>query len=91
MAKSSKLVVAKRGRVLLVSRRRDQRLMFPGERRRGRESDIRGRFAHRIQHGRRLRARCFTRHRARRRRTGEKRTLKLSGGTRQRTRQFGLG
>jgi len=39
MAKSSKLVAAKRGRVLLVRRRRDQRWMFPGGRRRGRESD----------------------------------------------------
>ena len=39
MAKSSKLVVAKRGRVLLVRRRRDRRWMFPGGRRRGRESD----------------------------------------------------
>ncbi|HEY2756977.1 MAG TPA: NUDIX hydrolase [Pseudolabrys sp.] len=39
MAKSSKLVVAKRGRVLLVRRRRDGRWMFPGGRKRGRESD----------------------------------------------------
>jgi 8-oxo-dGTP diphosphatase len=41
MAKSSKLVAAKRGRVLLVRRRRDQRWMFPGGRRRARESDKR--------------------------------------------------
>jgi 8-oxo-dGTP diphosphatase len=39
MAKSSKLVAAKRGRVLLVRRRRDQRWMFPGGRRRARETD----------------------------------------------------
>ena len=39
MAKSSKLAAAKRGRVLLVRRRRDQRWMCPGGRRRGRESD----------------------------------------------------
>ena len=39
MAKSSKLVAAKRGRALLVRRRRDKRWMFPGGRRRGRESD----------------------------------------------------
>lgn len=39
MAKSSKLVAAKRGRVLLVRRRRDKRWMFPGGRRRGRETD----------------------------------------------------
>jgi 8-oxo-dGTP diphosphatase len=39
MAKSSKLVAAKRGRVLLVRRRRDRRWMFPGGRKRARESD----------------------------------------------------
>jgi 8-oxo-dGTP diphosphatase len=39
MAKSSKLVAAKRGRVLLVRRRRDGRWMFPGGRKRARESD----------------------------------------------------
>jgi ADP-ribose pyrophosphatase YjhB (NUDIX family) len=39
MAKSSKLVAAKRGRVLLVRRRRDRLWMFPGGRRRGGESD----------------------------------------------------
>jgi ADP-ribose pyrophosphatase YjhB (NUDIX family) len=38
MAKSSKLVAAKRGRVLLVRRKRDGLWMFPGGRRRGRES-----------------------------------------------------
>jgi 8-oxo-dGTP diphosphatase len=38
MAKSSKLVAAKRGRVLLVRRRRDRLWMFPGGRRRGRET-----------------------------------------------------
>jgi 8-oxo-dGTP diphosphatase len=38
MAKSSKLVAAKRGRVLLVRRRRDRLWMFPGGRKRGRES-----------------------------------------------------
>jgi len=37
MAKSSKLVAAKRGRVLLVRRRSDRRWMFPGGRRRDRE------------------------------------------------------
>ena len=37
MAKSSKLVAAKRGRVLLVRRRSDGRWMFPGGRRRDRE------------------------------------------------------
>lgn len=37
MAKSSKLVAAKRGRILLVRRRRDGRWMFPGGRRRDRE------------------------------------------------------
>lgn len=39
MAKSSKLVAAKRGRVLLVRRRRDRRWMFPGGRKRQRESE----------------------------------------------------
>ncbi|MGY8664385.1 NUDIX hydrolase [Bradyrhizobium sp. UFLA05-109] len=39
MAKSSKLVAAKKGRVLLVRRRRDKRWMFPGGRRRAGESD----------------------------------------------------
>ena len=38
MAKSSKLVAAKRGRVLLVRRRRDGLWMFPGGRKRRRES-----------------------------------------------------
>ncbi|HTO65468.1 MAG TPA: NUDIX hydrolase [Bradyrhizobium sp.] len=37
MAKSSKLVAAKRGRVLLVRRRSDRRWMFPGGRKRDRE------------------------------------------------------
>ena len=39
MAKSSKLVAAKRGRVLLVRRKRDGLWMFPGGRRHARESD----------------------------------------------------
>ncbi len=39
MAKSSKLVAARRGRVLLVRRRRDRLWMFPGGRRRWRETD----------------------------------------------------
>jgi 8-oxo-dGTP diphosphatase len=39
MARSSKLVATKRGRVLLVRRRRDRRWMFPGGRKRARESD----------------------------------------------------
>jgi len=39
MAKSSKLVAAKRGRVLLVRRKRDGVWMFPGGRKRARESD----------------------------------------------------
>ena len=39
MAKSSKLVAAKRGRVLLVRRRRDRLWMFPGGRRQEREDD----------------------------------------------------
>jgi 8-oxo-dGTP diphosphatase len=39
MAKSSKLVAAKRGRVLLVRRRRDGLWMFPGGRKREREDE----------------------------------------------------
>ncbi|WP_334538115.1 NUDIX hydrolase [Bradyrhizobium sp. AZCC 2230] len=39
MAKSSKLVVAKRGRVLLVRRRRDRLWMFPGGRKRAGETE----------------------------------------------------
>ena len=39
MAKSSKLVAAKRGRVLLVRRKRDGLWMLPGGRKRARESD----------------------------------------------------
>src|ERR1700760_2874307 len=39
MAKASKLVAAKRGRVLLVRRKRDGLWMFPGGRKLGRESD----------------------------------------------------
>ena len=39
MAKPSKLVAAKRGRVLLVRRKRDGLWMFPGGRKRARESD----------------------------------------------------
>jgi 8-oxo-dGTP diphosphatase len=39
MAKSSKLIVAKRGKVLLVRRRRDRLWMFPGGRRRAGESE----------------------------------------------------
>jgi len=39
MAKSSKLVAVKRGRVLLVRRRRDRLWMFPGGRKRGRETE----------------------------------------------------
>jgi 8-oxo-dGTP diphosphatase len=39
MATSSKLVAAKRGRVLLVRRKRDGLWMFPGGRKRSRESD----------------------------------------------------
>jgi 8-oxo-dGTP diphosphatase len=39
MAKSSKLVAAKRGRVLLVRRKRDGAWTFPGGRKRERESD----------------------------------------------------
>jgi 8-oxo-dGTP diphosphatase len=38
MAKSSKLVASKRGRVLLVRRRRDGLWMFPGGRKHPRES-----------------------------------------------------
>jgi ADP-ribose pyrophosphatase YjhB (NUDIX family) len=40
MAKSSKLVATKRGRVLLVRRRRDRLWMFPGGRKRGRETEM---------------------------------------------------
>ena len=39
MAKSSKLVALKRGRILLVRRRRDRLWMFPGGRKRPRESE----------------------------------------------------
>jgi 8-oxo-dGTP diphosphatase len=39
MAKSSKLVATKRGRVLLVRRRRDRRWMFPGGRKRQNENE----------------------------------------------------
>ncbi len=39
VAKSSKLVAEKRGRVLLVRRRRDRLWMFPGGRKRGREKE----------------------------------------------------
>jgi 8-oxo-dGTP diphosphatase len=39
VAKSSKLVATKRGRVLLVRRRRDQLWMFPGGRKRARETE----------------------------------------------------
>ncbi|MBH5388544.1 NUDIX hydrolase [Bradyrhizobium diversitatis] len=39
MAKSSKLVTARKGRVLLVRRRRDRLWMFPGGRRRAGESE----------------------------------------------------
>ena len=39
MAKASKLIAAKRGRVLLVRRRRDRLWMFPGGRRRDRETE----------------------------------------------------
>ncbi|HZV05849.1 MAG TPA: NUDIX hydrolase [Gemmataceae bacterium] len=41
MAKSAKLVASKRGRCLLVRRRRDKRWMFPGGRKRRRETDKR--------------------------------------------------
>src|SRR3984893_19424242 len=39
MAKSSKLVAAKRGRALLVRRKSDALWMFPGGRKRARETD----------------------------------------------------
>jgi len=39
VAKSSKLVAIKRGRALLVRRRRDRRWIFPGGRKRANESD----------------------------------------------------
>jgi 8-oxo-dGTP diphosphatase len=39
MAKSSKLVAIKRGQVILVRRRRDRLWMFPGGRKRARESE----------------------------------------------------
>src|SRR5437763_13206884 len=39
MAKSSKLVAVKRGRILVVRRRRDRLWMFPGGRKRGRETE----------------------------------------------------
>jgi len=39
MAKSSKLIAAKRGRVLLVRRRCDNRWMFPGGRKRAQETE----------------------------------------------------
>jgi 8-oxo-dGTP diphosphatase len=39
MAKSSKLLAVKRGKVLLVRRKRDRLWMFPGGRKRGRESE----------------------------------------------------
>jgi 8-oxo-dGTP diphosphatase len=39
MARSSKLVASKRGRVLLVRRRRDKLWMFPGGRKRKNESE----------------------------------------------------
>src|SRR6202035_2602400 len=39
MAKSSKLVAVKRGRMLLVRRRRDHLWMFPGGQKRERESE----------------------------------------------------
>jgi ADP-ribose pyrophosphatase YjhB (NUDIX family) len=39
MVKSSKLIVAKRGKVLLVRRRRDHLWMFPGGRKRPRETE----------------------------------------------------
>src|SRR5271167_882205 len=39
MAKSSKLVAVKRGKVLLVRRKRDHLWMFPGGRKRARESE----------------------------------------------------
>jgi 8-oxo-dGTP diphosphatase len=39
MAKSSKLVASKKGRVLLVRRRGDKLWMFPGGRKRGKETE----------------------------------------------------
>jgi 8-oxo-dGTP diphosphatase len=39
MARSSKLVAVRRGKVLLVRRRRDRRWMFPGGRKRARENE----------------------------------------------------
>jgi NUDIX domain len=39
MARSSKLVAVRRGKVLLVRRRRDRRWMFPGGRERARENE----------------------------------------------------
>lgn len=39
MARSSKLVASKKGRVLLVRRRRDNLWMFPGGRKRGKETE----------------------------------------------------
>ena len=39
MAKSSKLAAVKRGRILLVRRRRDHLWMFPGGQKRERESE----------------------------------------------------
>jgi 8-oxo-dGTP diphosphatase len=39
MARSSKLVASKRGRILLVRRRGDKVWMFPGGRKRGKESE----------------------------------------------------
>src|SRR5581483_482340 len=39
IAKSAKLVASKRGRCLLVRRRRDKRWMFPGGRKRPRETE----------------------------------------------------
>jgi 8-oxo-dGTP diphosphatase len=39
MAKSSKLVAVKRGKVLLVRRKSDRLWMFPGGRKRGRETE----------------------------------------------------
>jgi 8-oxo-dGTP diphosphatase len=39
MAKSSKLVAKKRGKILLVRRKRDRLWMFPGGRKRARESE----------------------------------------------------
>ena len=39
MAKSAKLVAVKRGKVLLVRRRRDRLWMFPGGRKKAREND----------------------------------------------------